>query len=493
MTRCAFRNVMRSRTGPTPVAATGARARARGDAVAGRLVVVGGGAAGMSAASAARRTDPGLEIVVLEGGGYAAYGLCGLPYFMGGVVRAADDLVAYPPSFFREKRGLDLRLNARATRLDTAARRVYFRTVEARNGAEPAAEDSVPYDRVILAAGGVPTRPPALRLADPRIFTVRAMEDAIRLRELLDAKSIERAVIVGGGYIGLEMAETLVESGVQVVLAEMLPGLMGTLDGPMADQVAAEVRAHGVDLRLGHAVSAVARAGDRLEVTISGPDGATAVETVDAVIVASGVRAGSDLAAEAGAATGPAGALLVDDRMRTSLPDVLAAGDCVALHHLVLNRPAFVPLGPAANKTGRVAGTVAAGGDMRFPGIVGTAVVKVFDLAVARTGITLTEARTEGIEAVATDATGRSRAKYYPGAEKVQIRLVHTPDGRLLGAQLAGRGDGIAKRADVLAVALHAGFGVDDLMALDLTYAPPYAPVYEPVLLAAQAAGRDGD
>jgi NADPH-dependent 2,4-dienoyl-CoA reductase/sulfur reductase-like enzyme len=209
---------------------------------------------------------------------------------------------------------------------------------------------------------------------------------------------------------------------------------------------------------------------------------------VDVVVVAAGVRAASTVAADAGAATGPGGALLVDDRMLTSLPDVYAAGDCVAPYHHMVEGSAFVPLGPAANKTGRVAGTVAAGGDARFPGIVGTAVVKVFDLAVASTGLTLTQAEAAGLPAVATDVLGRSRAKYYPGAEPVSVRLVHERDGRVLGAQLVGSGDGVAKRIDVVAVALQAGFDVADLAALDLSYAPPYAPVYEPVLLAAQAA-----
>jgi NADPH-dependent 2,4-dienoyl-CoA reductase/sulfur reductase-like enzyme len=206
------------------------------------------------------------------------------------------------------------------------------------------------------------------------------------------------------------------------------------------------------------------------------------------VVVAAGVRAGSTVAADAGAATTAGGALLVDDRMRTSIPDVYAAGDCIAPYHRISGGPAFVPLGPAANKTGRVAGTVAAGGDARFAGVVGTAVVKVFDLAVARTGLTLGEAEAAGIPAVATDALGRSRAKYYPGTEPVSVRLVHGRDGRLLGAQLVGPGEGVAKRVDVVAVALQAGFDVWDLTAIDLSYAPPYAPVYEPVLLAAQAA-----
>jgi NADPH-dependent 2,4-dienoyl-CoA reductase/sulfur reductase-like enzyme len=431
----------------------------------------------MSAASAARRTDPDLDVVVLEARGFAAYGMCGLPYFMSGTVEQADALIAYPPSFFIQKRGIDLRLGTRATRLDAVGHRLAFD--------DGSGEQEVSYDRLIVTAGGTPMRPGALRLEDPRVFTVRALEDAIRLRDLLKGGSIRTAVVVGAGYIGLEMAETLVVAGASVTLVEMAPGVMPTLDQPVAALVEAEVRRHKVDLRLGTAVSAVRRFGDRLEVTIG-----DSVDNFDAVIVAGGVRAESTLPASQGARTGPNGALLVDDRMRTSLPDVFAAGDCIALHHLVLGRPAFVPLGPAANKTGRVAGTVAAGGDASFRGVVGTAVVKVFDLAVALTGLTLAQAQAEGFDAIATDMMGKSRAKYYPGSEAVHVRLVHERGGRLLGAQMVGRGDGVAKRIDVLAVALHAGFGIDDLAALDLSYAPPFAPVYEPVLLAAQAAAR---
>jgi NADPH-dependent 2,4-dienoyl-CoA reductase/sulfur reductase-like enzyme len=258
---------------------------------------------------------------------------------------------------------------------------------------------------------------------------------------------------------------------------------MPNLDPPIAALVEEEVRRHGVDLRLGARVDWIRSTADGLAALIDGQ-----VVTVDTVVVAAGVWPAASIAAEAGAVTGPGGALLVDDRMRTSLPDVFAAGDCIAPYHHVIGRPAFVPLGPAANKSGRVAGTVAAGGDARFPGIVGTAVVKVFDLAVACTGLTLAEANAEGLLAVATDALGRSRAKYYPGTEPVSVRLVHESRGRLLGAQLVGSGEGVAKRVDVVAVALQAGFAVEDLLALDLSYAPPYAPVYEPILLAAQAA-----
>jgi len=281
-----------------------------------RLVVIGGGAAGMSAASAARRVAPELDVAVFEADGFAAYGMCGIPYLLGGIVPRAEDLLAYPPSEFRDHRGIDLRLGCRVSAIDASAHQVHV-----------AGSGPVGYDTLVVAAGASPVRPP-------------------------------------------------------------VPGL----DRP------------GVD--------------------------------------------------------------------------------CVALRHLVLDAPAWVPLGPAANKTGRVAGTVASGGTAAFPGIVGTAVVKVFDLEVARTGLTLAEARAAGLAATATDVVSRSRAKYYPGGSPLHVRLVHTPDGRLLGGQLAGR-EGAAKRVDVLATALSARFTVSDLAGLDLSYAPPFAPVYDPVLAAA--------
>lgn len=439
-----------------------------------RLVVIGGGAAGMSAASAARRVDPTLDIVVLESGGYAAYGMCGLPYYVSGVVERAEQLLAYPPDHFRDHRRIDLRLHATATALDADRHIVRYS-----QGGE---DHRLHYHAAVVAAGGAPVVPPLRGVDDERVFAVRTLEDAITLRCLLDAGRIGRAVVVGAGYIGLEMAEALHDRGVTVVVAELLPRVMPNLDEPVAALVEEEVRRHGIDLRLGARLEGIRSGVVDLDALVDG-----AAISVDAVVMAVGVRPAASVAAMAGAASGPGGGLLVDDRMRTSLPDVYAAGDCIAPWHLILGRPAFVPLGPAANKTGRVAGTVAAGGDARFRGMVGTAVVKVFDLAVARTGLTLAEAESEGLPAIATDAVGRSRAKYYPGAEPVHVRLVHEPGGRLLGAQMVGA-EGVAKRIDVVAAALQAGFDVDDLGALDLSYAPPYAPVYEPVLLAAQAA-----
>jgi CoA-dependent NAD(P)H sulfur oxidoreductase len=257
------------------------------------------------------------------------------------------------------------------------------------------------------------------------------------------------------------------------------------VDEPIAALARAELERH-TTLRLSGRLEEVREqpGGGRLTAVVDG-----AGIDADLVVVGAGVRPATGLLTRAGAGHLPDGSVLVDASMRTSLPDVFAAGDCAALHHLVLGAPAWVPLGPAANKTGRVAGTVAAGGAATFGGIVGTAVVKVFGLEVARTGLTLAEAHAAGLGAAATDVVSRSRATYYPGAQLVHVRLVHAPDGRLLGGQLAGR-EGAAKRIDVLATALHAGLSVTDLAGLDLSYAPPFAPVYDPVLAAAIKAAQ---
>ena len=439
-----------------------------------RLVVIGGGAAGMSAASAARRVAPGLDVTVCEAGGFAAYGMCGIPYYLGGVVAEAEDLLAYPPSEFRDRRGIDLRLRTRVDAVDTGAHQVHLSGAD---GTGP-----LGYDRLIVATGADPVRPPVPGLGHPRVFTIRSLDEAIELRQLLDTGVVHRAIVVGAGYIGLETAEALTEAGAETEVVEALPRVLATVDEPIAALVQAELERHA---RL--------RLGARLDEVRPGPDGTlTAViggvhTAADLVVIATGVRPASDLLIQAGAEHLPDRSVVVDAQMRTSLPDVFAVGDAVALPHLVLGGPAWVPLGPAANKTGRVAGTVAAGGTASFAGVVGTAVVKVFGLEVARTGLGLEEASAAGRDAVATDLVSRSRANYYPGSSPLHIRLVHTRDGRLLGGQLAGR-EGAAKRIDVLATALYAGLTVADLAALDLSYAPPYAPVYDPVVAAAAKA-----
>jgi len=431
-----------------------------------RVVVVGGGAAGMSAASAARRTDPDAVITVLEGGPFPSYGVCGIPYFLSGVVERGEDLIAYPVEEFIVRRRIDLRLGSAAVRVDLVGRMVTTTVGE-----------ELAFDSLVLASGAEAVVPDLPGVEDPRVVTVRRLDDAIALRSRLDG--VRRAVVVGAGYVGLEMAEALCERGIEVTVVDRLPRVLTTVDESIAAIAEEETRRH-CEVRLGAGLVALRPSASGVMVVLE--DGEL---EADLVVLALGVRPDTSLVPEL--ASLPNGALVVDDHMRTSHEAVWAAGDCVALHHRVLQAPAYVPLGPAANKAGRVAGVGAAGGDATFPGIVGTAVVKIFDLTVAHTGLTLTEAQGAGLAAEATEITAKSRAKYYPGAEPLRVRLVHTPEGRLLGAQLAGR-EGAAQRVDVVAAALHAGMGVDDLADLDLAYAPPFSPVYDPLTQAAQAA-----
>lgn len=434
-----------------------------------RVMVIGGGAAGMSAASAARRADPTAEVTVLERGPFPSYGVCGLPYYLGGVIDEAESLIAYPAAEFRERRRIDLRLDSVVASVDLDGRVV----VDA-EGVDHA------YDALVFAAGAMPIVPPIAGVDDPRVVTVRRLEDAIDLHPRL--ARARRAVVVGAGYVGLEMAEALHARGLEVTVMDRLPRVMTTVDAEVAEAVKAETERH-CRLLLDAELRALHPRESHVEVEYD-----EGVVPADIVVLALGVRPATGLVPELEAL--PNGALVVDNRMRTSDPHVYAAGDCIAVHHRVLDAPAYVPLGPAANRTGRVAGTVAGGGDAAYGGVVGTAVVKVFDLTVAHTGLTLDEALARGWDAEATQVTAKSRAKYYPGAEPLTVRLIHESGGRVLGAQMVGR-DGVAHRINVVAAALQTGMGIDDVASLDLAYAPPYSPVYDPLIQAAQAAAFD--
>jgi NADPH-dependent 2,4-dienoyl-CoA reductase/sulfur reductase-like enzyme len=445
-----------------------------------RLVVIGGDAAGMSAASEARRrrTPDALEIVAFERGRYTSYSACGIPYSVGGVVSDPTTLIARSPDEHR-RRGIDVHLRHEVTAIDPGARAVTVRNLES------GAERREPYDQLMVATGAVPIRPDLPGAGASGIFGVQGLEDGLALRRLLaPADAPRRAVVVGAGYIGLEMAEAMVQRGLEVALVDQAPQPMSTLDPDMGALVADGLRAIGVALHLGAAVEGYDTTGDAVSAVVT--SGATL--PADVVVLGLGVRPNTALAEAAGIPVGPSGGIAVDQRMHTPCPAVWAAGDCVEVHHRVSLRPAAIALGTHANKQGRVAGVNLGGGYATFPGVLGTAVTKVCGLEVARTGLRETEAEAAGFafESVVVEST--TRAAYFPGAAPITTKLVaERRSGRLLGAQIVGA-EGAAKRIDVLACALWNEMTVDEIAHLDLGYAPPFSPVWDPVLIAARKA-----
>jgi NADPH-dependent 2,4-dienoyl-CoA reductase/sulfur reductase-like enzyme len=444
-----------------------------------RIVVIGGVAAGMSAASQAKRRQPEADVVVLERGPYVSYGACGMPYNIEDPARTMDDLVVLTPADVRE-RGIDLRLRHRASGVDSKRRVVAAQDLEA------GATVELDYDALVLATGAAPVQPPIPGLGQPGVFVLRELTDGQALKQHLAEAQPARAVIVGAGYIGMEMAEALRGRGLAVTVVERIDQVTPGFDPAIAALVADALGRHGVSVETGVTVQAVEKVeGDGLAVRTDRGSIPT-----DLVLVAVGVRPRVELARSAGVALGETGAISVDDGMRTNVPAVFAAGDCAEARHIVSGRPAWIPLGTTANKQGKVAGANAAGGTECFAGIAGTAGFKVFDLEVARTGLTSTEAAGLGIDVVTAISRQRSRAHGYPGANPITTTLAaERGTGRLIGAQMAGVGV-VAKRIDVFATALAAGLTVEALEALDLSYAPPFAPVFDPVLIAATVARK---
>ncbi|NWF79765.1 MAG: FAD-dependent oxidoreductase [Chloroflexi bacterium] len=443
-----------------------------------RVVIVGGVAAGMSAAAKARRMDPSLEIVVYERSGYVSYGSCGFPYAIKGEIARVEDVVVRTPEQFA-KQGITALVGHEVLAIDPGAGTVRVR--DRRSGAE----FSDRWDELVLTTGGVASRPPLPGADLPGVFTLRTVEDALAIRGWIDERRPARGAIIGGGYIGLEMAEALAAHGIALTLVERLPQVLPNLDPELANHVQAELTRQGVDVRLDQPVEGLA-GDERVREVAAGGQRIPA----EIVILAMGVRPGVELARAAGIALGPTGAVAVDDHQRTNLAHVWAAGDVAEAYHRVTGKPAWVPLGTTANKQGRVAGENLAGGDARFAGIVGTAVVKVFDLEAASSGLSEARARAEGYRVQTVSATASSRAHYMPGHQPIHVKLVYeTGSRRLLGGQLVGR-EGVAKRVDTIAAALHQGWTVDELAELDLSYAPPFAPVWDPILVAANLARR---
>lgn len=464
-----------------------------------RLVVVGGVAAGMSAASRARRLDPALEILVFERTGYVSYGSCGLPYYIGGLVGTPEELVTYSPRFFKEKRDIDVFVRHEVTGIDHEARRVTVRRLSDGETLE------FGYDVLVLATGASAVRPPVPGVGRPGVFVLRVLEDGIALRRHIERLTgpgalpggrAPRAVLVGAGPIGVEVAESFVGLGFQVAMVEMMPQVLPGYHPELAALLEAQLERHGIAVHTGEKVAAIEGPGEEgpveAVVTASGR-----TLPADVVVLGTGVRPNVELARQAGIRLGATGAVAVDERLRTSVPDVFAAGDGVETWHRVLRRPVWIPLGTTANKMGRIAGENAAGGHAVFRGVVGTAALRAFDLEVGRTGLAEAEAAEAGFEPVTAYVRHGSRAHYYPGPGPVHVWLVgDRRTGRVLGAQLLGPAGAVAKRVDVLAVAVTAGLGVDEVAELDLSYAPAFAPVWDPVLMAARQwlkeAGMDG-
>ncbi len=447
-----------------------------------RLVVVGGDAAGMAAASQARRRRPAadLQIVALERGRHVSYSACGIPYWIGGTVSTVDDLVVRTPAEFRARQDIEVRLRHEAVGLDLDRREVLVRDHDAGRDLR------LGFDQLVLGTGAVPVRPPLPGIDSPGVYGVQTLDDGEAVRAALDAGA-RRAVVVGGGYIGLEMAEAFVQRGLEVTVVEAADAPMASLDPDMGRLLAGAVQGMGITLYCGEPVQAV-------DTDPSG-GGVRAVVTAereipaDLVVLGLGVRPNTALASGGGVRIGVTGGIVTDVRMRTlSDEGVWAAGDCVETVNRVSLAPTAVALGTHANKQGRVVGINIGGGYATFPGVVGTAVTKICALEVARTGLRERDADRAGLRYVTAVVESTTRARYFPGAQPITTKLLaEKRSGRLLGAQIVGR-EGAAKRIDVLAAALWNEMTVEEVAGLDLSYAPPFAPVWDPVLIAARKA-----
>jgi NADPH-dependent 2,4-dienoyl-CoA reductase/sulfur reductase-like enzyme len=436
------------------------------------FVVVGGDAAGLSAASKLRREDPDVDVIVFERGEWVSYAACGMPYYVKGEVPELEDLVALTPAEVRD-RGIDLRTGHEVVDVDSAGRTVTVSNGEGRFEAS--------YDSLLLATGARAIEPPFEGMDLDGVFTIHDMDEAEAIRRFVDESAPETAAVVGGGYVGVEMAEALAAHDLTVHLFEMLPHVLQPFGDVVAEAVEAELREQGVHLHLDTAVSGFA--GDE---RVDGVHLDDDVVPADVAVVGVGVEPNVALAERAGVELGPTGAVATDEYGRTNVDGVYAAGDCAEARHVVTEEPDYVPLALTANRAGRAIGRTVAGSPTPVGGTAGTAIVKAFDLGAARTGVVDVERAGEaGFEPVSTTVSAPTRAHYYPGATELTVTLLADGEsGALLGGSVVGA-EG-AKRIDTLATALRAGMTVTELRNADLAYAPPFSPVWDPILTAAK-------
>jgi NADPH-dependent 2,4-dienoyl-CoA reductase/sulfur reductase-like enzyme len=446
-----------------------------------KLVIVGGTAAGLSAASRAKKARPDLDVVVYEKSGYVSYGSCGLPYFIGGMIESEADLISLTPEELRDDRGIPTFLHHEVTMINKETR-----TVDVLN-LETGVSSNVHYDYLVLATGASPVFPDLPGIRAEGVFGLRTLEDGIAIRNKVRDSSSKRAVIVGCGFIGLELAEQLGANGFKVTMLEALPRILPFLDPAYGAMVMAELAKNGVEVRTGAALAGIRTVDGRVAGVKAG-DGYSC-ET-DFVIVSVGVVPNTRLARLAGIELGLKGGIVVDDRQRTSAKAIWACGDCVQMWNGISGRETYVPLGTTANKQGRVAGGDIAGESAAFKGVLGSMVTKVFDLHIAATGFNAEQASAAGFEPESVSIVKSDRASYYPGGADSHIKLIFDRcSGRVLGIQALG-GESVAGRVNAVAVAISAGMTIEALNEIDFVYAPPVAPVYDPLLIAASQALR---
>ncbi|MDD3164989.1 MAG: FAD-dependent oxidoreductase [Oscillospiraceae bacterium] len=436
-----------------------------------KVLIVGGVAGGASAAARLRRLDEQAEIIMFERTGHVSYANCGLPYFIGDVITARSALTLQTPESFRSRFAIDVRVHSAVTAIDRAAKTV---TVQNLDTGEIYREG---YDKLILSPGAQAIRPNLPGIDDPRIFTLRTVEDTYRIKDHLTAHPPRTAVVVGGGFVGLEMAENLVALGAKTTLVEAAPQVLPPIDYDMACEVHAYLRSKGLTLQLGAPVSGFRADGQSLCVSYAG--GETAA---DVVVLAIGVRPDTAIAKAAGLALGAKDSIAVDAHMRTSDPDIYAVGDAVEVKNNVTGAPALIPLAGPANKQGRIAADNLCGRDRVYRGSLGTSVVKLFDMTVAATGLNEKSAAGVAYDKVLNYAA--SHATYYPGANNLSLKTLFDPaTGRILGCQIVGF-DGVDKRIDVMAVAVREALTGAELAELELAYAPPFSSAKDPVNMA---------
>ena len=441
--------------------------------------MIGGDAAGGSAASQAKKRQSDLEVVMFERGRATSYSACGIPYWIGGSVTSEDALVARTPEQHRAA-GIDVRMRTEVVGVDLDRRTVQWRDLDG------GGEGSEPFDDLVYATGSVPMRPPVPGLDADGVYGVQVLDDGVALREELDSGRVQRVVVVGGGYIGLEIAEACRVRGLDVTVVDMSATPVGTFDPDVGEFLADAVRGEGITLVLSDGVAAVEVDGDGRACAVVPASGREL--PADLVVLGLGVRPNVRLATEAGIPLGTSGGVAVDARMRTKIEGVWSAGDCVESLHRLSGQRLVVALGTHANKQGRVAGINIGGGYATFPGVIGTAITKICDTEAARTGLSSREAEAAGYSFVTAFVDSTTRAGYFPGAKPIRVKMIaERRTGRLLGAQVVGR-QAAAKRIDALAICIWNEMSVDEVLSLDLSYAPPFSPVWDPVLIAARQA-----